>query len=69
MPVPSPLAAPPIGGAGTLSPQALQLLRLAMQQHAQMARAAQPMPRTAPQSGLLGPLAAPGVGPLGYGGR
>ena len=61
----SPLMAAP--AAPALSPTALELLRRALLTQ-QAGRIAQPMPRTAPQSGLLGPL-PPGVGPLGYGGR
>jgi hypothetical protein len=64
LPVTPPMAAP---AAPALSPQALELLRRALLMQ-QAGRIAQPMPRPAPQSGLLGPL-PPGVGPLGYGGR
>jgi hypothetical protein len=69
MPGTPPLGALPIGGAGaSLSPQAAALLRQALLR-AQMARAAQPMARPAPQRGLLGVCSDPTFGPLGYGGR
>jgi hypothetical protein len=57
-----------MGANAPLSPAALELLRRALLTQ-QAGRIAQPMPRTAPQSGLLGQVFPPGFGPLGYGGR